>query len=242
MQYNNAIKINKNFYYYQGKIKSMIKPLVKLSNFCIKKLSGQVKNTKTTANKKLFCEEFWENAAKSGKISASNNTQVSNHGYLNSINHHFHISPYPDQMDEVSHFTKMTPREMITETDCEFKELRPLEFDLHVFRCVGEKPDFFSTYKLYQKALDVKKGETIRMNEYAYATSDIDYAKNYIPNGRGILYEIDVPKGSKVSRIGDIGKCDEIVFPRCSKFKCLDVQDVTDFENSLKVIKLKYLQ
>ena len=40
-----------------------------------------------------------------------------------------------------------------------------------------EKTRLFSEYKLYKKRLNIKRGETIDMKEYAYATSDIDYAK-----------------------------------------------------------------
>ena len=223
----------------------MFKGLMRLSGLFLKKFPASAQKAEKIPlkklNKKLFCEEFWENKQQSALFKASNSESVSLHGYLNSINHHFHISPYPDKMDEVSVFTNMTPREMITKTDFEFKSLMPLGQDMKVFRGIGEKPDFFSTYKLYQKALNIKKGETIRMSEYAYATSDINYANGYLLDGRGIMYEIEIPKGAKVSRIGNIGVSDEIVFPRCSEFKCTAVSQIKDAENDFKLVKLKYL-
>ena len=79
------------------------------------------------------------------------------------------------------------------------------------------------------------------MREYAYATSDKGYASVYMPNNRGIRYEIEIPEGARVSRVGQIGSNDEIVFPRSSKFECLETQKVKDADNDYTIIKLRYL-
>ena len=163
------------------------------------------------------------------------------HGYLNSINHNFIIPGQPKLMDSVHWQTNMTPREMISMTDFEFKRLKPLEQKMYVYRAIGEKPEFFSEYKLYQKARDIQKGDVMMMREYAYATSDPSYAQVYLTNNKGILYEIEVPEGAKISRIGDIGSKDEVVFPRASKFECTDVKQIKDAENDYTLVKLKYL-
>ena len=110
---------------------------------------------------------------------------------------------------------------------------------IHAFRSIGEKPDFFSEYKLYKKRLDIKKGETIDMKEYAYATSDIDYARGYLTNNKGILYDIEIPKGSKVSVTGANTATNEVVFPRSSKFECVGKEHVKDANNDYVKIKLK---
>lgn len=189
----------------------------------------------------LFCHQYWADARKEGIILQSNKESVSLHGQLHGINHHFILSPYPKQMDMKFMNTGLTPREMISIADTEFKTLKPLEQKLNVYRCIGEKPDFFSEYPLYLKRLGVKKGDIIDMKEYAYATSDISYAKVYMPNNRGVLYEIEVPKGAKVSRTGIVGEQDEIVFPRSSKFECVDVKHVKDANNDYLHVKLKYI-
>lgn len=225
----------------------------KIGKSCTKFLFGGLKKSnisktlpqklpvKQVAEKDLFCHQYWADARKERVISQSNKETVSLHGELNGINHHFIRSPYPEHMNMKFMNTGLTPREMISLTDKEFKSLKPLEQNLNVYRCVGEKPDFFSEYPLYLKRLGIKKGDIIDMKEYAYATSDISYAKVYMPDNRGILYEIEVPKGAKVSRTGFIGTKDEIVFPRSSKFECVDVNQIKDSNTDYLHVKLKYI-
>lgn len=209
--------IKKGIYYFTGK----------------PKVTNNVKNNTV---KELFCQRYWKDALDEGMVSNNNNkNSVSLHGYLNSINHHFINSPNPKALDEISPFTKMTPREMIFKTDMEFKSLNPIEKPLKVFRGIGEKPEFFSTYKFYQKGLNTQKGDIIDMKEYAYATSDINYAKCYIPDNKGILYEINIPEKARISLTG-YGIQNEIVFPRSSRFECTGVE-----KGDITTIKLKYL-
>ena len=192
---------------------------------------------KQAENRKLYCHEYWKDALAEGLVKRNGTSEsVSLHGYLNSINHHFIHSPNPKAMDEISPFTKMTPRDMIWKTDFEFKGLKPLEKPLKAYRCVGEKPDFFSEYPLYLKRLSTKKGDIIDMKEYAYATSDINYAKRYLTNDKGIIYEIDIPEKARVSVKG-CGINNEIVFPRSSRFECIATEQLGD----TKIIKLKYI-
>lgn len=79
------------------------------------------------------------------------------------------------------------------------------------------------------------------MKEYAYATSDINYANGYLTNNRGILYDIEIPKGARVSVVGDNSATNEIVFPRSSKFECVGKEHVQDANNDYMKIKLKYI-
>lgn len=190
----------------------------------------------------LFCNTYWKLAQEKYLIKTTNKTSVSTHGQLNGINHHFIHSPYPKDMDRKAVNSDLTVREMIRKTDYDFKTLKPTTKKLYVYRCIGEKPDFFPEFKQYQKALNTQKGDIITMREYAYATSDKNYASVYMGNNRGIRYEIEIPEGSRVSRIGQIGSSDEIVFPRSSKFECIGTQKVKDSDNDYIIIKLKYLK
>ncbi len=196
---------------------------------------------KASGQKDLFCHKYWDWAQKQGAVEKTGKEAVSLHGYLNGINHHFIHSPYPKAMDEKFFQTNMTPREMITETDFDFKELKPTVQKLNVFRCISQKPEFFSEYPLYVKRCAIKKGDIIDMKEYAYATSDINYAKGYLPDNKGIMYEIEIPEGARVSRKGILGVDDEIVFPRSSKFECIDVRKVKDADNDYIHVKLRYI-
>ena len=194
------------------------------------------KNLKEVHPQEMFCNQIWAKALEERVVRQSTRESVSLHGYLNGINHHFIHSPKPEAMDEFFSFTKQTPRDMIAQTDIEFKCLKPTSESMRVIRCIGEKPDFFTEYPLYLKRTQVKKGEIIDMKEYAYATPDVSYARVYLTNNRGILYDIEIPPGARVSRRGD-----EIVFPRSSRFECTGVKEVKDTENDYKHVNLRYI-
>ena len=197
--------------------------------------------TKSNAQKELFCHKYWADALEKGLIKNNGNrNSVSLHSELHGINHHFIHSPYPEHMDMPFMNTKLTPREMIFQSDFEFKSLKPLEEKLTAYRCIGEKPQFFSDYPLYKKRLQIKKGDIVDMKEYAYATSDLSYAKVYLPNNRGILYELEIPEKARVSVIGS-GTKNEIVCPRSSKWECLDVQRIVNDMDDYYKVKLRYL-
>lgn len=188
----------------------------------------------------LFCHQYWDSCAKQGIIRQTSKESVSLHGELNGINHHFIRSPYPEHMNQPFSKNGCTPREMIYLTDVEFKSLKPIDKKMTVFRCIAEKPEFFSEYPLYLKRTKIKKGDIIDMKEYAYATSDISYAKGYLPDNKGILYEIEIPEKAKVSRIGN-STTNEVTFPRSSKYECTDVKKVQDNDNDYLHIKLRYI-
>lgn len=188
----------------------------------------------------LFCHQYWDSCANQVVVKQSSKESVSLHGYLNGINHHFIRSPYPEHINQPFLQTGYTPREMIYLTDVEFKSLKPTDKKMTVFRCIAEKPEFFSEYPLYLKRTKIKKGDIIDMKEYAYATSDISYAKVYLPNNKGILYEIEIPEKAKISRIGNSTN-NEVTFPRSSKYECFDVKRVQDNDNDYLHVKLRYI-
>ena len=187
----------------------------------------------------LFCEKLWKECAEENMLKPLNRDYVSLHGELNGINHFFITGANPELMGKEFMSTGLTPKEMISMADIEFKRLKPTEEPIKAFRCIGEKPDFFSEYKLYQKRLNIKKGDTINMREYAYATSDINYARGYLTNDRGILYEIEIPEGARVSLKGT-GINNEIVFPRSSKFECIETKKIKGEDEDYLYVKLRY--
>lgn len=226
------LSLAKNVMAYAGKLGSQIKPSSSIAQH-----SPSLK----TLQKDTFCHQYWQQIKSEGLLKNSNQTSVKLHGYLNGINHHLVTGASPKNMDKEFMSLGLTPRDMITLTDIEFKTLKPTTETIHAFRSIGEKPDFFSEYKLYKKRLDIKNGETIDMKEYAYATSDIDYARGYLTNNKGILYDIEIPKGSKVSVTGANTATNEVVFPRSSKFECVGKEHVKDANNDYVKVNLKYI-
>ena len=219
--------------------KFMIKGLLKLGGFLVRNVVGKTGKTKTLVKsvptEELFCHKYWKMVKDNGKLTCQGQKSVDLGEYLHSINHHFIHSPYPKMIDEIQPQVGLTPRQIISKTDLDFKRLLPTEEDMHVYRCIGEKPEFFSEYASYKKAFNVKKGDVITMREYAYAAESEAYARNFLPNNKGILYDIEVPKGSKISRYGDI------IFPRSSKFECIDTKNIISADENYKLVKLRYL-
>ena len=62
-------------------------------------------------------------------------------------------------------------------------------------------------------------------------------SKIYLNNKKGIMYEIEIPEGSRISIKGyEINN--EIVFPRCSQFECLE----TEQQGEVLLVKLRYIK
>ncbi len=175
-----------------------------------------------------FCQRVWQ------KIDLSRYVRkcgyVTHHKDLNGINHYFLGAP--SNGFKIPFKNGITPQDMMVLTDVEFKALPKTTEKIISYRCIGEKPEFLESYKRYSKSLNVKEGDKVYMPEYAYSATNIKYAKGYLKDGKGILYEIEIPPGARVSR-----GAEEIVFPRSSRFECLEKKE----KDGLTIIKLKYI-
>ena len=208
----------------------------------IKMFNGAEISPARTVNKSknLFCEETWATCVSE----RANQNSVSLHGQLNGINHHLAKgSPNPKHMDEKFFATGQTPREMICDTDWEFKfKVKPIKEEMNVTRCASKREDWDGYYPRYKQTLNLKAGEKTYMPEYAYASSDFGYASTYLGDTDGIVMNIEIPKNARISRTGDIGKCDEIVFPRFSMFECTSApKKVIDGDKSYYRVGLRYI-
>ena len=195
---------------------------------------------KVAENKPLFCHEVLANC-RGGR---AYKTSVSMHGYLNGINHHLaKASPNPQQMNEPFFATGKTPREMINDTDCEFLfKIKPTEEKMTVYRGLPKRETWDSYYKRYQGLLNLKKGDKTYMPEYAYYTSDANYARTYLGDSEGIRIVMEIPQNARVSRIGKMGTCDEVVMPRFSRYECIEApQKVVNGDESYYQVKLRYI-
>lgn len=220
-----------------------IRALVKTSSKFFEK--SNVKETAKKVNDELFCHKLWRETQDARVLRTSQNTVVQNHGYLNGINHVFVSTPEGiDLTKKISIWNNQSIKDIIYQSDIDFKKLPQTTETINVFRAIGKKLDFQSTYKTYKKTLDTKVGDIINMREYAYAATDRNYASNYLSNNEGIMYEIEVPKGARVSLSSKIqpgGKLEkgcECVFPRSSQFICTGKMTSPD---GLTTIKLRYM-
>ena len=179
---------------------------------------------------KLFCQEYWERVLQGAK--ALEGKAVKHHENLTHVNTSAILRTYP------TWFNSKELREIIIQSDKEFKLLKPLEQDITVWRGVSE-PVISEQKRFMQsfdKAYNTKKGDVIFMSEYPYASNEKNYAELYSSYGsKGIFYEILVPKGAKVS------KTEAYVFPRYSKFECTGTEETKVQDRTTKLIKLKYL-
>ena len=183
-----------------------------------------------------FCQDFFQNT--NIEAFTPRGTSVEYHGYLNGINHHLTRGGNLEHLEQTFFGLDVSPKEIIRITDFEFKLLPKIKEPIIAYRCIGEKPEFFKAdYARYVKSLSVKKGDIVTMPEYAYSTSDINYAKCYLPNDKGIIYEIEYPIGSRIS-IKGLGTNNEITAPRCSRYECLD----NSSQDGITTIRLRYIQ
>jgi hypothetical protein len=181
-----------------------------------------------TKNKPLFCEEYWARQSIKNLFKPKRLEHVSHYfdlhdvnylllGYMNS-NFNANSKLYADS-------PPITVKDAISLSDREFKLLKPIRKNLTLWRGIEGNYVF---PERFQKAYKAKAGDIIYMPEYAYASELKMHAERF---ANGLLYEITVPRGAKLS------KKSNYIFPRYSKFECIGVEDKEDY----RLIKLKYL-
>ena len=181
-----------------------------------------------TKTKPLFCEEYWARQLTTPLFKPKRLEHVSHYfdlhdvnylllGYINS-NFNANSKLYADS-------PPITVKDAISISDREFKTLKPTRKKLTLWRGIEGSYVF---PERFQKAYNAKVGDIIYMPEYAYASQLKVHAERF---AEGLLYEITVPRGAKLS------KKSNYIFPRYSKFECTGVED----QEAYRLIKLKYL-
>ena len=185
-------------------------------------------NKIATKTKHLFCEEYLARQSIKNLFKPKRLEHVSHYfdlhdvnylllGYMNS-NFNANSKLYADS-------PPITVKDAISLSDREFKLLKPIRKNLTLWRGIEGNYVF---PERFQKAYNAKAGDIIYMPEYAYASELKMHAERF---ANGLLYEITVPRGAKLS------KKSNYIFPRYSKFECIGVEDKEDY----RLIKLKYL-
>jgi len=187
-------------------------------------------------SKPLFCEEYWRNIAKNTKPSKEYKSRISTAIDIHCINKYFIKNNL--KKDVLENTINMPLNKFIAQTDKEFKQLTPTEYSLVLWRGVSAPPIDAKRNARYKQSYKCKVGDIVFMPEYAYASESENVALAFAlddVNQNGIVYKINVPKGAKINNGA------HFIFPRCSKFECLDVQNMTENEVKYKLITLNYL-
>ena len=188
-------------------------------------------NKVTTKSKPLFCEEYWAKRSIKNFFKLKRSDQVSHRFDLHDVNYfllgYTGSNSNPKTLLYADH-PPITIHDVILATDKEFKNLKPTKEKTTVWRGIQEFEIFSDRF---EKCYNVKKGEIIYMPEYAFADEEKLYAEGYARGNKAILYEINVPKGVKLSTKR------HYIFPRYSKFECIDSEEKENY----KLIKLDYL-
>ena len=186
-----------------------------------------------TKNKPLFCEEYWARQSKKN-LFKKRLEHVSRSFDLYDVNYFLLGYRGVGAVDAKSLLyadnPPVTVHDAISASDKEFKMLKPTRKNLILWRGLEGCSVFPERFK---NAYDAKVGDIVYMPGYAYASAEKWYAEGYSDRQgkRGILYEIVIPKGAKLS------KKSSYIFPRYSKFECTGVEE----KEKYKLIKLKYL-
>ena len=177
---------------------------------------------RTSNNKELFCHQYWHKVLK-------NNPQIPNIGR----------SEFNDANLTLMGFTSDSHlATLIKDNDLTQKLLsKPINKDIVLWRGIS-KPDTYNKYNyatnLYKKCSNLRKGDTFYMPEYSFWSDSKNTALNY-GSKNGIIYELNVPKGTNIfQKIYPI-------FQRASKFLCTENNIIIEGNNKLNHIKLDLL-
>ena len=170
---------------------------------------------KTIPRKIVTCDEYWNDMKKLGLLQPLKYKEVTYHGELNSFNHML-VGFGSCNFKQKCINTNISIAKVITKTDFDFKRLLPIENSITVYRCIRKRPDYLEDVgTLFKKSTQTQKGDIVTLKEYAYCSPQKDYAECFLSDG-GIIYEIQLPKGAKISQRGA-----DCVLPRYFRAECL---------------------
>ena len=115
---------------------------------------------------------------------------------------------------------------------------KPVKTDMVLWRGIANPNIYRDASKylenMYKKCLNLKKGDVFYMPEYSFWSDNKKIALNYAAQN-GIVYELKIPGGTNIfENIYPI-------FPRASKFLCINNTEIKKGNNKLNHIELKLL-
>ena len=185
-------------------------------------------------NKILLCEQYWKKKPKLSMLKRQKGFDNISFFDIHDANHYLVADKFMSK-EKIESFTKpYTVEDVLRITDEEFRRLRPLKSKLTVYRGI-RKPDEENgvLYNRFQQAINLKKGDVFYMPEYAFTVDGIEIAETYTGvNNKGILFEIELPKGTKTNRDSSYH-----ILSRASKFECLSNEETDEYH----LIKIKLI-
>ena len=181
---------------------------------------------KTINNKNLLCHQYWQRVLK-------NNKTIPNAGRFD-----FNDANY-ELMGLTHKYYAGSLGALIKNNDLVQKLLsKPIKHDIVLWRGITNPDRFEDTpkylEKMFKKCSNLKKGDVFYMPEYSFWSDNKNLALNYALNN-GILYELQIPKGTKIfEKIYPI-------FQRASKFSCIKNTEIIKENKKLNHIKLELL-
>ena len=184
--------------------------------------------------KPLLCEQYWNHIQKTTKnLTKKELTQVSAFD-ISDVNNYLIGSKYTNK-ERITRLLKPdTVEEIIAKTDIAIKNSEPLKQDTVFYRGVQvDKRDTTPLNRLNQ-IKELNSGDTFSTPVYDFVTKVFSLAEYYSKeNKKGVLFEINVPKGTKLLRAGG-----GFVLPRGAKFECISNENHTNY----KYITVNYLK
>lgn len=177
-------------------------------------------------NQELFCKKYWERVFSKDCKTVD---KLSQSWDIREVNQYLIGGYKPMGRKNIAG--------IIAATDKDFKLYKPIEKELILWRGICGAEIYKHPYMeaLIEKCKKLKKGDILRMREYAFASDDKTYAQDIYTQDDGILYEITVPKGARIADDWNYR------FPRESMFLCTQNDVVKENNKNFRLIKLTYL-
>ncbi len=179
---------------------------------------------KSLNNKKLFCQQYWQNVLKKNK-------EIPNVGRFD----------FADVNDELMGFNNNYLSSGHLEFRLKNNDLaqkllsKPAENDITLWRGIQQPNEKYKYAKnMFEKCSNLKSGDVFYMPEYSFWSENKKEAMSYA-NKNGIIYELKVPKGTNILQLI------YPIFKRASKFLCTKNTLILEGKNKLNYITLNLL-
>lgn len=183
-----------------------------------------------------LCDLYWNRLGISGQLSKNTVSSLKHKLKIYDVNNILIGANNNVSKRQVNNITKI-----IRDTDIDFRCIKTTKENMIIWRGLQRPLDMESTKKYYEKSLNLKQGDKIRIPGYIYATSDRDEAEIWgsikLNHFGGILYKINVPADSPIYQSGT----GTFIFPRNSEFICTNSIAIRDTNHSHQLICLDYI-